>query len=570
MGFAARFFSVIAAFILLFSFAKPTLAQQTTTPPNNLHNYTQKAMIEVMSAMICQLVGVDVASPGQPCLGIGPDGKIGYAQNNRGAIGAMGNLISGTFLIPVHSSTYMAYEASKFGFAKSAYAQQLNCNNSAPNGIGFCGLQPVLSLFTLFRNMAYILFVFIFVIVGVAIMLRVRIDPRTVMTVQNQIPKLIVGLVMITFAYAIAGFLIDLMWIAVYFVINTLSPDPATIGQLATHDPLSFVGGLFDINSGGISGGGIGNIAGAAANSINSLISALATSLLGAGKTCSIAPWDWGNCVVDGFASFLGWIFGVLAFLIFIVAIFVQLFKLWFALLKCFINVLLGVVLAPFWILAGLLPGASPSVGWSGWIRNLAGNLAPFPAILFLFLIGRTIVAGFSNPTASPGSGGTLTTFNPPLLGNITGTGGSSSDAQQVAAMYGALIALGFILSAPSIVEQVRKAFGAGALGGGLGGTGTGGAVLGAIGGAIGARIYYRDPRTGETRGPGANFVRNSQQYLGQTRIGRGTTAPFRWVGNSRLGKQFRRDPNQTTTQPEPDATLSSGAQVEDRLKGRK
>lgn len=500
MGFAARALGIFLSIVLFLLVIKPTFAQeqtpQPTVPATSLHNYTQRAMIEVMSALICQIAGVDVINPNQPCLGIDREtGSIGFVKNSGGAIGAMSGLIAGTFVVPVHFSDYLAYKANSFGLIKKTYAQTINCSTSAPNGIGYCGLQPVLSLFTLFRNIAYVLFVFVFVIVGLAIMLRVRIDPRTVMTIQNQIPKLIVGLIMITFAYAIAGFLIDLMWISVYFIINTLSPatQAQEIAGWTTGTPVNFISNLFNISGAGFSGGGIGAIAGAAAQSINALISDLGKALLGA-NSCSIAPWDWGGCIANGFIGVIAWFIGVLAFLIFLVAIFVQLFKLWFALLKCFINVLLAVILAPFWILAGLIPGASPNLGWGGWLRNLAGNLAPFPAILFLFLIARTIVANFTNSTQ---------TFNPPLLGNITGGG-------QEAVMYGALIAFGFILSAPSIVEQVRKAFNAGGLGGGIGGLGAGQALVGGFVGGSMSRVFRRD-QYGGAIGPGAVWLAKRQ-----------------------------------------------------------
>ena len=42
-------------------------------------------------------------------------------------------------------------------------------------------------------------FVLVFVIVGVAIMLRVKIDPRTVMTIQNQIQNLLLEFFLLLF-----------------------------------------------------------------------------------------------------------------------------------------------------------------------------------------------------------------------------------------------------------------------------------------------------------------------------------------------------------------------------------
>jgi len=47
------------------------------------------------------------------------------------------------------------------------------------------------------------------------IMFRVRISPQTVITVQSALPKIIFTLILITFSYAIAGFLIDLMYVVI-------------------------------------------------------------------------------------------------------------------------------------------------------------------------------------------------------------------------------------------------------------------------------------------------------------------------------------------------------------------
>src|SRR6266567_8377205 len=38
--------------------------------PNNQHYYAQSVVIETLSAIICQLAGVDLENPGTPCLSI--------------------------------------------------------------------------------------------------------------------------------------------------------------------------------------------------------------------------------------------------------------------------------------------------------------------------------------------------------------------------------------------------------------------------------------------------------------------------------------------------------------------
>src|SRR5258708_14361646 len=47
------------------------------------------------------------------------------------------------------------------------------------------------------------------------IMFRVKISPQVVVSVQSALPKIAIALVLVTFSYAIAGFLIDIMYVFV-------------------------------------------------------------------------------------------------------------------------------------------------------------------------------------------------------------------------------------------------------------------------------------------------------------------------------------------------------------------
>lgn len=505
LGFFLAFFLII--FVSKVSFAQTNSeAQQYQTPnvnsnvPKNLHFWTQNVMLEVMSSMICQLAGIDPINPNQECLGVDRQtGKIGFVKNGGGAIGVTGSLIAGTFLIPVHFSDYATYAVNNFGFPKKSYAQN--------TGIGYTGLQPVLGLFTTFRNIAYLLMVFIFVIIGVAIMLRLRIDPRTVMTIQNQIPKLVIGLVMITFSYAIVGLLIDVMWVSTYFVINTLTPTDrrVVVTEGITKSPPGFVQDVFT------GGAGIVGLAAGGASGVGELVKDVFQSdqvksslKVNPDDECKDILCSITNLISGSIGTILaiifGWVLGFLAsvvvFFIFLIAVLVALFKLWFALLKSFITILLDTILAPFWILGGLLPGAGQSIGIGPWIRDITANLAVFPAVIFLFLIARVIMEGFQQATTtctSASGSTTCLTFNPPLIGNA-----ATANVQA----FGALIAVGFILAAPGVVESVKKAFKAGS---GLPGTGkafVGAAGIAAIpvkrvGGALFGKNAFGVPKVG-------------------------------------------------------------------------
>jgi len=499
--------------------AQPYLAPNTNPDvPNNLHTFSQSLMLEVMSSLACDLAGKDPLNKNDQCLGLDPTtGKIGYVKNNGGALGSVTGMIAILYTPPLHTSDFIAYLGNNFGLAKPSYAQV--------QGIGFTGLTPLLHAWVVFRNVVYLLFVFIFILIGLAIMLRVRIDPRTVMTIQNQIPKIIVSLILVTFSFAIAGFLIDLMWVSIWVVINLMGQADPQIQSLITantiqasvyhpapqfaNDILSnnALGGIFQIATTGA--GGIADIikqfiqpdqftAAAKTSSpgcsffifnapcfITNPAADFSVSLSkgdigGAiGAFNATTPWgiainssaeglkdvgiDPGGVVGGAISTLVSWVVGVLAFLILIIALLWALLRLWFALLKAYIMILIDVIFAPFWILSGLIPGQQ-SAGFGAWLKDMAGNLAAFPAAILMILLARLFSDGFIN-----GAGVADTTaFVPPLLG------------QNASSYIGSLIAIGVILATPGVVDMTKKAFKAPQLK--LGGTSAASVGMGVVG----------------------------------------------------------------------------------------
>lgn len=189
--------------------------------PKNLHTFTQNVMIEVMSAVICQVSGIDITNTSQGCLGIDPKTqKIGFVKGGGGLIGVLQTSIITLYTPPLHTVDYFKYLASNFGIAKKSYA-------ATSNDLGFNSITPLQNVWLASRNVAYLFFVIIFLIIGIGVMLRIHIDPRTVMTIQNQIPKIIIAIVLVTFSFAIAGLLIDVMYIVSYLLLGIIaSSDP--------------------------------------------------------------------------------------------------------------------------------------------------------------------------------------------------------------------------------------------------------------------------------------------------------------------------------------------------------
>lgn len=415
--------------------------------PNNLHTWTQNVMIEVMAAATCQLAGVDPINPNQKCLGVDPQtnsiGLVDPSTGSGGAIGLMGNLIALTYTPPLHTGDYFSYLAQNFGLAKPAYAQ----------GVGFQGLKPLMNLWIAFRNIVYLAFVVVFVVIGVAIMLRVKIDPRTVMTIENQIPKIIVGLLLVTFSFAIAGFLIDLMYISIYLLFNifnnsqiisstTITKINQTQGWFQGQNPFGVLNDLVGFRE------LVTDSAGGVKDIVQNLFAVGASVDPGKGPAQGITiPVISGIInIVTGILDFvrnalgalLGWVAGTLAFLVIAIAILWALFRLWFELIKAYIFILIDVVLAPFFVVLGLFPG-SP-IGFGAWMRDIIANLAVFPATIAMFLLGRVFMDAFGTSSAT-------SPFVAPLIGN-------PGDPKAI----GALIGLGIILMTPQILETLKAA----------------------------------------------------------------------------------------------------------------
>ncbi|MEK7450461.1 MAG: hypothetical protein AAB662_00815, partial [Patescibacteria group bacterium] len=405
--------------------------------PNNLHNWTQSAMIEVMSALFCQLTGIDPTNPNQQCLGVDQKtGKIGFVENGGGAIGVMNKLIAMTFVMPIHTGDYVSYLSQNFGITKQAYAQ----------GVGFRQLSPFLPIWVTFRNLVYLLFIIVFVVIGMFIMLRVQFDPRTVMTVQNQIPKLIIGIILVTFSFAIAGLMIDAMYIVIYFVYSVAVTIPGShLNQLipSTLQRTDVIGAFGFNNIVGVAD----TIAAGFRDSILSMLG-LTNNLgllapaglgVGIGATLLLAnPLGWLAILVPAIAT-IGLPY-IIAFLIIFIAIFTALFKLWFELIKAYTFILFDIVLAPFWIISSLTPG-NPA-GFSLWVRAVLSNLSVFPTTIVMFLLGKLFIDAFN--TLPPPD----VFFIPPLIG-------SAANPKLISAIVGITV----ILTTPAVVGMVKNAF---------------------------------------------------------------------------------------------------------------
>jgi hypothetical protein len=350
-------------------------------------------------------------------------GELAPTSLQGGAAGAIGGVITAMVLTPPASSvTYFADVAQNIGLVKPAYAQ----------GLGFAGLNPVLNIWKAFRNLAYIAFILIFVLYGFMIMFRVKIDPRTVVSFQMALPKIVVALILVTFSYAIVGLMVDLSYVLIFLMLSFFE----TAGLIKTGGALQIQDIVFNQNIFRVLFNNFGNFAGGPAGAVGEVVS----HFLGG----------------SGLAHIAGSLVGGLAALIIAIAIVFAMFKIFFSLLSAYIGIIMSVIFAPIKLLLDVLPGQS---GFAGWMIDLVANILVFPATIFMITLAAVLVgsgfAGGQNPwgVTNPGYGSSPTGgtgWVPPLLGLQGGAG---------VAYIPSLIALGMILMTPKVLDTIKETF---------------------------------------------------------------------------------------------------------------
>lgn len=316
----------------------------------------------------------------------------------------------------------------------------------AADSFGFSRLTVIQDLWKFSRNVAYFFFVLAIIITAFMIMFKVKISPQAVVSIQSALPKIIMTLILVTFSYAIAGFLIDIM----YVIMGIFSLILSTSGVTLITNP--------SINFTIIDGFGTGGLAILLYWIIFLVLYVVATmaaylsALLSLGATGVI------------WALILG-VFTIILFFILII----DLFRITFALFKALAGFYLAVILGPFQLAIGALPQSRNAL--SSWLKSLIAKLAVFPAtgILFYFAIlficksilvstlgmaeGNVIVEllrkiPYLDSFLFPSGASADTLWGPPMLHN-------SASATSIAFI---LMALGCIMIIPKVQKAIESA----------------------------------------------------------------------------------------------------------------
>lgn len=356
-------------------------------------------------------------------------------------VGTLGKVIAMTFTEkPADVGMWIADVGHTLGFMPKAYAQ----------GVGFSGLAPLLPIWKAFRNIAYLLMALVMIALGFMIMFRKKIDPKTVVTAQNAIPRVVIALILITFSYAIVGLAIDAMYVVLYFAIALFKstgylpkPNPATLTGFfnpdLTAEGLYAQGGLWD-NFGAIEwdpykllfgwntqGWSVPLDAGLS-------LAAVAVAIFAIPATFFAAP-------VVGTIGTIALAAMPLIHLLLSIAMLYLFIRLMFFFISAYIQIIISLLMAPLQLLAEAFPGSN---AFSSWFKNLVANLAVFPIGGAMFMLSAVFTQFTRDPSALPQQ----SIWAPPYtsIGFVNNTTSIAS-----------IIALGILFAIPQVAGSVKE-----------------------------------------------------------------------------------------------------------------
>lgn len=397
--------------------------------------------------------------------------------------GSISSIVASPYLYQPASGIQWTFASlGHAGFVPRTYAAE---------GIGFAALSPLSNLWKLFRDVSYVLLVLVIIGIGFMIMFRTKLDPQTVISVESSLPRIIVALIMITFSYAIAGFLIDLMYMVIGLAISILAPVhpdrtetqllnqffTANLGEIwnsitppkqtawysYTNIPLysTIFSPLFDVSR---IGKAIVDLFPPFINNIVRLVAAIflmTTFAAQANKGLKLDGWasifnnitflgaglgEVPGAILGSILSFLtyfvmfplllfygaGFILGIMILL----TVILLMFRIFFMLFFGYLRLLLYIIFSPLLLMFEAIPGNN-IFNW--WIRNVLGELVMFPTVIVLLIVGRIM-----HNMVSVGN-----VWQPPFLLGLEGES------------FAILVGTGIIFLIPDLTKIMKKLIGA-------------------------------------------------------------------------------------------------------------
>ncbi len=448
---------------------------------------------------------------GEACTDNPRDGDINISQSY---VGYITQALSFVYLNPPASGiAWVRYSLGNSGFIPKSYAAE---------GIGAAAIKPLSTMWSVLRNVTFLLLTLLLVIIGFLVMFRFKINPQTIVTAENALPRIIITLLFITFSFAIAGFLIDLMYVAIIIGVSVFSQaDPQSFGaNLNTKFLTPGIGAIWDFifppREGFFENIPILGDMSLMADLGSSLFSVLPTWLRGLVRVILSIPFAFylidkslfspgllgiinkvagmfgnidaftfslgdapvkvteliANAIALPLLAVIGWLIvpGILLGIACFITILFLFFRIFFMFITSYLKILMYVIFSPILILPGVIPGQK---AFSKWLRGLAGELSIFVVTIYLMCAGRVFVSIFERDE-------TTNLWRPPFLYSISGKS------------IALLIGMGLIFLIPQIAKMTREKI-SGSKGSGLN-IGAGlflGGIGGGVGGAAGALTQF-------------------------------------------------------------------------------
>lgn len=442
-----------------------------------------KAMSLIYRGTLCTLFG-------ETCTN---DPNEAQKYKDGSLFGSVSGLMATPYSSPPASGLAWAQEGlASSGLIPSAYAAE---------GVGFSSIKGFLTVWTGFRNVALLLLVLLTIILGFMIMFRAKLGGQTAISIEAILPRIVITMILISFSFAIAGFMIDLMYVMIGLVVDML------LGY-GLRLPVEYVAGVQDDFIGAKmhdlwpEGSFWGNGKSPSAFAVGSamwdfvpiefkgildlvimrttsqfLANAWLAKWFHLADTTANIGWTGGAFTfVTGLnigginSSFWKWVFtmlgtGLLSWilpaliigLLIILTILLHMFKIFFILLASYIKIMLYIMFAPIIILFEIIPGQN-AFGW--WIKNLVGELIAFPTVVTIMLTGQVIM--MINTAGSFGTGSLGSAYSSTLQNVLPG-----SKPFTLPFLYGfrpedfnMIVALGLILITPDFIKIVKAKIG--------------------------------------------------------------------------------------------------------------
>ena len=376
------------------------------------------------------------------------------------------------------------------GFVPKSYAQ----------GMGFSALGSYREVWKVMRDIAFLLVTLMIVVSGFIIIFGIKIGEKAGVAIEEMLPRLVVVLIMISLSYAIVGFMIDLMYVLMFLAYSVMAPilhlsasaqnqalvSIASGGQNSlwnlmnsqTASPFTYtetaralfqllpgaaqfvVSGIFSQIGLPFLAGIVGGLfpAGKIADTIKGVAKSFPAAKIANGLAGKEVIAQQADTKLTGVATVLSIVMLIISVIesigapfitpliiagfLFVTTIYLF-FKVWFMLFNCYMEIVVGTIFAPIFIMLHALPGSKSIYTW---FKSIAINLLVFPAVLVLMMIAAFVANANGERTFFDTS---KNFWAPPFLNSL----GSQTALQTV---MGGLI----FYNIPVFITQLKKSLG--------------------------------------------------------------------------------------------------------------